>query len=156
MKKGISLILVLCMLVSFAACGEDTNQTGTQPNQPTDAPNAVATMPGIVTEPTEYPARREQLDDLLSRADVLSEYDRLSRFSYSYFQDGELMFLEGMDGIRQIFETAQLLAPEFPEAQEVLNNFQKFRLFVVINEFCINKNFELVAFIPARPFYPTL
>jgi hypothetical protein len=125
-KKGISLILVLCMLVSFAACGEDTNQTGTQPNQPTDAPNAVATMPGIVTEPTEYPARREQLDDLLSRADVLSEYDRLSRFSYSYFQDGELMFLEGMDGIRQIFETAQLLAPEFPEAQEVLNNFTLF------------------------------
>ena len=123
MRKALSLILVLVLCLFLYACGNTPGLTEPPTTPPTEPSATAPTVAFPESEPTVNPARQELLDTLTSCANTLGSSHTLSRFSFSYFQDGELVILEGMDAVRWVYETALQLAPDFPEAEEIVVNF---------------------------------
>ena len=108
MKKALSLILVLVLCLFLYACGNTPGLTEPPTTPPTEPSATATTVAFPESEPTVNPARQELLDTLTSCANTLGSSHTLSRFSFSYFQDGELVILEGMDADICIFDADKI------------------------------------------------
>lgn len=121
-KLALLLALVLVLSLSLTACG-DTPEPTKPEDQPAAKPAEPATEPLAEAPPTVPSALQEQLNDLIYIADLITYYYYPSRFGFSLHNGTERLELEGMDAMAWVYETAQELAPQFPEAQKIVDGF---------------------------------
>ena len=141
-KLALLLALVLVLSLSLTACGQEERypdiadlldagkfdaaiekiEAMKPTEKPTDAPTD-PTDPPTDPEPAVNPALQEQLNDLIYFADLITRYYYPSRFGFSYHDGTERLELEGMDAMAWVYETALELAPQFPEAQKIVDGF---------------------------------
>ena len=118
MKKLLAVVLAVCMLLSFAACKEESQPQKTQPTEPTQT-EPVATEP-VQTQPTETqpvatePVQTEPVESEISPLLYKVTDDQGNTvWLFGSIHVGEEYFFPLPEYVTSAYETADALAVEF-------------------------------------------